>query len=438
MSKILQPKDAQSAIKTGIWPGRFQFVHNGHEYVLSNILRGFDEHIVAIVNPNPNRSADVNQPRFDKELNPLNFFQRMLLWKVLAEENKIELSIVPSWHIRKTVLFENEFLPYHCEAYPGRCWIIPIYQSDNEYNKAQDLQSLGEIVCDSEFINEPEKHRSITASLTRRLYKSNNFEKFAEYTPTKLQKLTKIFMDAPNEEPYSYLIIPIIDDEIDFTSLQYAINWAKEADNRYVVVAISIGVEDGDEWWFRQAKRLRSEYPYYKKMLALQKIFQQLEITRYLITPIFVQGNDFGNVFSYCSAFLPLRDKSAWVINKDAQYNYNLLVSLETQHVQTIDNSVALVEEKNYRCFCVPELKPLPQRAELLIKQHILNLYNTISDFIMLHSVSTNETELSICARFGSMPAKLMQIIKKLEYNVISEQQAYASYFSLKKQWDEK
>ena len=88
MNKILQIHEAQCAIKTGIWPGRFQFVHNGHAYVFSSILSRFNERIVAVVNPNPNISADINQPRFDKELNPLNYFQRMLTQ--LVEHSLIE------------------------------------------------------------------------------------------------------------------------------------------------------------------------------------------------------------------------------------------------------------------------------------------------------------------------------------------------------------
>ena len=438
MNKVLQLNDAQSTIKTGIWPGRFQFVHNGHEYVLSNILSVFNERIISIVNPNPNKSADVSQPRFDKELNPLNYFQRMLLWKVLAEENKIEVSIVPSWHIRRIVLFENEFLPFHCQEYPGRCWIIPIDQSENEYNKARDLQKCGEVICDSDFICEPAIHRSITASLTRKLYKSNNIDKFNEYTPKCLQHLIKIFMDSPNSDPYNYAIIPLINDNIDFTSLQFAINWVKEECNRYIVVAISIGVEDCDEWWFRPAKRLESKYPYYKKMVALQNIFKQLGVSKYLITPIFVKGNDFGNVFPYCSAFLPLRGKSTWIINKDIKYDYNLLISLETQNIKFIDKSTILVDENNYEHFCVSELEPLPQITDYSINEHILNLHKAITDFIMLHLTSDDDTELNICAKFSEVPEQLMQIIKKLQYNVISEQQAFYNFSSLKRRWEEK
>lgn len=438
MNKILQIHEAQCAIKTGIWPGRFQFVHNGHAYVFSSILSRFNERIVAVVNPNPNISADINQPRFDKELNPLNYFQRMLLWKLLAEEYKIEISIVPAWHIRRIVLFENEFFPFHCQEYPGRCWVVPIDQSENEYNKARDLQKSGEIICDSDFSSEPAVHRSITASLTRKLYKSNNFDKFNEYTPKCLQNLIKIFMDCPSSDPYNYLIIPIIDDKMDFTSLQFAINWVKESSNRYIVVAISIGVDDCEGWWFKPAKRLKSKYPFYKKMVAVQNIFKQLGISKYLITPIFVKGNNFGNAFPYCSAFLPLRDKATWLINRDMEYEYNLLVSLETQNVKTIDKTITLVDENNYAYFCVPELEPLTQLVEHSLIERILNLHSAISDFIKLHFTSVDETELNICTRFSKVPEQLMQIVKKIKYNVLSEQQAFNIFSSFKKQWEEK
>ena len=438
MNKVLQLNDAQSTIKTGIWAGRFQFIHNGHEYVFSNILSAFDERIISIVNPNPNISADVSLPRFDKELNPLNYFQRMLLWKVLAEENKIDVLIIPSWNFRKVALFENEFLPFHCQEYPGRCWIVPVDQGENEYNKARDLQRCGEVVCDSDFSNEPEIYRSITASVTRKLYESNNLKKFNEYTPECLQSLTKIFMDSPNSEPYNYVIVPLIDDKIDFSSLQFAINRLEEDCNRYIVIAISIGVEDCDEWWFKPAKRLESKYPYYRKMLVLRNIFKQLGISKYLITPIFVKANDFGYTFPYCSAFLPLRGKSTWIINKDVNYDYNLLVSLETQNVKFIDKSTTLVDENNFDFFCVPELEPLTQITDYPLVEHTLKLHKSISDFINLHRTSDDDTELSLCAKFSGVSEQLIQLVKKLKYNVISEQQAFRIFSTIRKQWEDK
>lgn len=173
-------------------------------------------------------------------------------------------------------------------------------------------------------------------------------------------------------------------------------------------------------------------------MVAVQNIFKQLGISKYLITPIFVKGNNFGNAFPYCSAFLPLRDKATWLINRDMEYEYNLLVSLETQNVKTIDKTITLVDENNYAYFCVPELEPLTQLVEHSLIERILNLHSAISDFIKLHFTSVDETELNICTRFSKVPEQLMQIVKKIKYNVLSEQQAFNIFSSFKKQWEEK
>ena len=241
-SLIMTPEECKKrGINCGIWQGRFQCVHNGHYFIYDTVLKEFEEQIIAIVNPNPDVPADKSFIRFGSTTNPLNYFQRMLLWKEIIVKDNRRVSVVPCWHARKSVNLEREFLPVHTRLNPKRCWILPLYQDDNELQKARDLEALGEVVCDANWENESVQDRSASASYVRHTLDSNNTQVFEELVPPSIADLTKMLYFG--EDPFEYRIVVLIGDSIDFSSLQRAVCWAKESiDMRRVVVAIAVKV----------------------------------------------------------------------------------------------------------------------------------------------------------------------------------------------------
>ena len=163
-------------MKAGIWQGRFQYVHNGHYYIFKNELPKFEKKIVAIVNPNPHYPACNNFSRFNDNRNPFSYFQRMLLWKAIADHEKMTVIFVPCWHARYKIALENDFLP----AASKRYWIIPIAQDDAEEDKANDLKSKGENIHDADFEKETAEFARISASMIRSNISSgnNNYKKY--------------------------------------------------------------------------------------------------------------------------------------------------------------------------------------------------------------------------------------------------------------------
>lgn len=423
-------KEAQEQIECGIWQGRFQFVHNGHKSVFTSALRGFREQFVAIVNPNPQVLVDDAHVRFDPRLNPFNYFKRMLLWKTIADKEGQDIIIVPCWHARKSVNLENEFLPYHSIDNPGRCWIVPIGQDDNERRKEADLTSLGEIVCDSNYGEESLSCRGIAASLVRQYFESKQWDKFNECVPPCVQELTRAL--ASNSDPYTYRIVPIIDDMMDFSSLQNAINWANQDKNRFIVIAVSVGVENCDHWWFKPATRLKSHYTFYQKAKSLKMMFKNLQVSNFLITPFFIQENDFGRIYTYSEAFLPPSRNSKWVINNNLNYNYGLIARLGNQNIEYISDE--FVDENNLQSFIVPEIEQIPRRQSS-VEHEIINLKGEIEYFLSLHSFDDEE---QLCKMFEDVPAELSNLLIKIKYNVISVAEATEIYKHIKKKWDDK
>ncbi len=426
-------EEAQAQINCGIWQGRFQFVHNGHESVFKSALSGFNEQFVAIVNPNPQVLVDDSFVRFDKRLNPFNYFKRMLLWKTIADHEGQNISIAPCWHARKSISLENEFLPYHSEDNPGRCWIVPIGQDDNERRKEADLTSLGEIVCDSNYGEESISCRGIAASLVRQYFENKQWDKFNECVPVCVQELTRLL--ATNNDPYTYKIVPIIDDMIDFASLQSAINWVEQGENRFIVITISVGVENCSQWWYKSATRLKSHYTFYQKSKAIKNIFKKLSVSNYLITPFFIQENDIGRIYTYSEAFLPSSRNSKWLINSSLKYAYGLEACLGYQNIEEVSN--VFVDEANLQVFIVPEIKQMTKEVTS-VEQEIKNLKDKIEYFLSLHMMLSTNDEKQLCDMFVDTPNELERLLVKIKYNVVSVGEATEIYRNIKKQWDNK
>lgn len=310
----------------GIWQGRFQFVHNGHVFIFEKELSKFKDKYVAIVNPNPlipaTQGGDFD--RFTRNLNPFNYFERMLLWKKVADNSDFTVSIVPCWHGRYAIALENEFLP----PVANRSWIIPVAQSDGEANKANDLRSKGENIHEARsFFEEDDAYAAISASKIR--VGRENGKDWKKYIPTCISQLTEDLLD--NNVNYQYFVVPFIGNTLDIHSLQEALFLLKQSSavERFIVFAISVMVQNGKKewidsnpvntpWWFKAADNTHSNHnlKFYAKAKMINELMTALGIANYLVTPVFIMEESFSTLSEYNNAFLPSAMNTQWIINK--------------------------------------------------------------------------------------------------------------------------
>lgn len=327
----------------GIWQGRFQYIHKGHYYIFRNELPKFDGKIVAIVNPNPYYPACSNFARFNENRNPLTYFQRMLLWKEIADEAELQILIVPCWHARYTIALENDFLPKRNSRY----WIIPVMQDDAEEDKANDLRRQGEQIHCANFESENDEFARINATMVRNSINGNN-KNYKSYIPEVIWELSKkAFLGMDQNE---YFVVPFIDNKIDFFSIQKAIELCKQSkSNSYVLITILVHVSEGEKmwrgeerlpWWFKEAKHPKGTNSYYKRSTIIEQVMNKNEFIKYLITPIFVYNSDVDILNEYNSAFLPHSDNIKVVINEALleadYYKYNFsawLNNIDESHI---------------------------------------------------------------------------------------------------------
>lgn len=321
---------------TGIWQGRFQYIHNGHHYIFKNELPKFEEKMVAIVNPNPIVPACKNFARFNDNRNPFTYFQRMLLWKEIADYEKMQILIVPCWHARYKIALENDFLP----ASNNRYWIIPVAQDDTEEDKASDLRRQGEKIHSADFEKENAEYAMINATMVRQKINRGD-ETYKKYIPEVIWNLTENIFKGIDEN--EYYLVPFIDDKIDINSIQYAMECASKSEkNCYILFTVTVHVSNGntewkDEnslpWWFKPARHPNGGKTFYKKAKLIERLMKKLGYIKYLITPIFVMDEDVDILSEYNSAFLPSINNIKVIINeyflKLGYYKYNFMAWLD-------------------------------------------------------------------------------------------------------------
>lgn len=330
---------------TGIWQGRFQYIHNGHYYIFKNELPQFEHKMVAIVNPNPNYPACSNFARFNDNRNPFTYFQRMLLWKKIADYEGIQVIIVPCWHARYKIELENDFLPTQDTRY----WIIPITQDDAEEDKANDLRSKGEKIYSADFEKENAEYARINATMIRQNISQGN-EIYRQYVPECIWALTEDLFRGIDKN--RYFMVPFIDNKIDLYSIQSAIEAVNQFEgNSYILFTITVHVSNGEmewkdenelPWWFKPARHPNGGKTFYKKAKLITELMETLEITDYLITPIFIMGEDIDVLSKYNNAFLPSVNNTKTIINRSFTnsdfYKYNFIAWLD--NIDLSDNVV--------------------------------------------------------------------------------------------------
>lgn len=335
---------------TGIWQGRFQYIHNGHYYIFKNELPKFEQKMVAIVNPNPSYPACSNFARFRDNRNPFSYFQRMLLWKKVADFEKMQVSIFPCWHARYKIALENDFLPTPASRY----WIIPVAQDDAEEDKAADLKRQGEKIHSADFEKENAEYAMINASMVRQKINRGD-DTYKKYIPEAIWELTeKIFRGIDDNE---YYMVPFIDDKIDIYSTQCAADAVNQSEKEsYILFTITVHVSEGETewrnenalpWWFKPARHPNGGKTFYKRARLIEELMKNMEITNYLITPVFIMSNDIDVLSEYNSAFLPSVNNIKIIVNESflklGYYKYNFMAWLD--NIDVDDNTVYITSD---------------------------------------------------------------------------------------------
>ena len=317
---------------TGIWQGRFQYIHNGYYYVFKNELSKFENKMIAIVNPNPQYPPTKDFDGFKLVRNPFNYFQRMLMWKKIIDNQNWDVMMFPCWHGIYKIALENDFLPDRGK----RCWIVPLSQHEAELDKAAALQRNGEHIYAADFEKEDPEYAVLNPAIIRK-YINQNDDTYKKYLPKCIWDLTEE-LALQQEDLNKYYLIPVIGNKFDISSLQYALSKIKDESNSYIIFAVDVHVSKGEKewkdkehlpWWFKPAKHPEQGLKYYKRAEVIAEIMTLLSERRYFITPLFVYDKDLDILGEYNRAFLPDIENIRLVINKDYEaeteefYKYN-------------------------------------------------------------------------------------------------------------------
>jgi len=293
--------------KYGIWGGRFQIIHKGHEYVLDYVAKHYSNVCIGIVNPNPKipPCSVLEHEKFLPEKNPLTYFQRVYLWNRLLKHHSINAVIVPHWHPRKSLKLEGTFLP---QPKGQREWIIPFLPGE-EY-KIQDFKDAGEIVRELHEI--PNDIQVIHSSNIKRLFDEKN-RSFKSGIPEELLKVTQQLLNGEsiNEK---YIIVPILGDNIHPLLICGGIQLALETGYR-IIFAPTVKVAKEKEWWNYTSDE-QDYFTFYQKHEMINVIMQALNFYDYLVIPIII-----NNGICEIESFFPESNFRAWFFVNEINTN---------------------------------------------------------------------------------------------------------------------
>lgn len=465
---LYEGKDYTSKIEeneAGIWQGRFQIIHNGHYHVFEESLSKFSVKMVAIVNPNPNVKP-CDYENFKEAIdNPFTFFERMLLWKMIADDynakhtEKIQVIMFPCWHAQEHLEFEkNEFLPRK------RKWIVPFEtnadtNNDPQAKKAHNLKNMCEEVYRAPLENENIKNLSgaqrksfndvplsrLHASQVRALL-DTDAKSPIEYTyekcvPECIEKLQKELYQnirnnrAPfNEIDLSFISIPYIGNQLQPYLLQTAVDMVNSINNAYLVIIISIRVKNVPEkwgekempWWFQSPNHQDNKHniSYFEKAKMLIALMDKLNFNRYLITPLFVKNSSFDVLREYNEAFLPPHDKNSWILSENDDYSYGF-----REYLQNLGDLNIISVKNNDLCESIKSFFDNSKFKNFLMKSEtIIPIDQTTLNMIEARIIDIFE-RLTKLAGQPSPPENVSQYLdiireiqnKKQEYRTIQE-----------------
>lgn len=317
--------------KYGIWGGRFQIIHKGHEFVLQYVAKHYPNVCIGIVNPNPAFPAwnTLEHEKFEPKRNPFTYFQRAYLWNLLLRYHSIEAVIVPHWHPRKSLELESTFLPYPQKS---REWVIP-YLSGEEY-KIEDFENAGEIVCIL-YDEEPAELKLIHASEIRHLFCNGN-NHFKAYIPEKIQLATEKFLKGENLDE-QFIIVPILKDNLHPLLICGGIQLAFDT-NKKLIFAPVVYVRDEDKWW--RVKPIEDYFTFYQKYEMINIVMKGLQFYDYMVLPIIVKNNQCEAI----DAFMPDSNRRTWFfinrINSSSVFKQIRSEEILTIDTKTVSNDI--------------------------------------------------------------------------------------------------
>ena len=312
----------------GIWGGRFQVIHKGHEFVLEYAAKNYKNICIGIVNPNldcPPCTVKEHE-KFAKSENPFTYFQRAYLWDLLLKHHGINAVIVPHWHPRKSLELEATFLPPKGE----REWIIP--HIHDEIFKIEDFENRREkVFCD---FNLPVELTNICASKIRKWFT----EKHSDFTcdiPQAILTETENFLNG-NKYTGKYIIVPIIGDNIHPSLLcggiQQAINSGKK-----IVFAPIVKVKDENEWWKFKPIVDCNILTFYQRYEIINELMKEIGYYGFMVLPIIVRNE----TCEHLDAFMPAISDRTWLFhdkfNTDPAFNDIIrnedMIQLDTKNI---------------------------------------------------------------------------------------------------------
>lgn len=289
----------------GIWGGRFQIIHRGHEFVLSYVNNNYNNVCIGIVDPIPdNPPCDVlEHEKFDPQKNPFTYFQRAYLWNLLLRHNSIEAVIVPHWHPRKSLKLESTFLPLPPHT---RHWVIPFLPGEDF--KIKDLEKAGEIV---DVLDEEENDnlKLIHSSRIKKLF-DDKVKDFKDDIPEKIQFQTEDFLNRKKLEE-NFIIIPILGDNLHPLLICGGIQLSFD-NNQKLIYAPVVNVVNEKKWWNFESIE-DGNFTFYEKHEIINVIMKKLQFYDYMVAPIIVKNNKCQAIDS----FLPKPDSRTWFFTKE-------------------------------------------------------------------------------------------------------------------------
>ena len=348
-------------IKYGIWGGRFQIIHKGHEFVLQYVAKNYPHVCIGIVNPNPLTPAwnILEHEKFEPQKNPFSYFQRIYLWNKLLRYHGIEAVIVPHWHPRKSLKLESTFLPLSKKS---REWIIPFLQ-DEEY-KITDLEKMGEKVFT--LLEEPAELRIIHASEIKRLFDIKDVN-FKMNIPEPIQLITEEFLKKKSMDE-QFIVIPILNDNLHALLFCGGIQLSVDKGKNLIFAPI-VNVRNEDNWW--KFEPTDSDYfTFYQKHEIINNVMKNLNFYDYMVIPIIVKNNKCEAIDS----FLPDSNNRSWFFINGI-------------------NSSSLFKEFRFEDILRYDLNAIPEDIYLNVFSSIFDSYNERHYYDKLFNDDENESE---------------------------------------------
>ena len=279
----------------GIWGGRFQIIHIGHEFVLKYVSEHYLNVCIGIVNPIPScPPCDIKEhDKFLVDKNPLSYFERVYLWDILLKHHNIDAVIVPHWHPRKSLALEWTFLP---QPKNKRTWIIPNLIGEDvkilDFEKADETVEVLEIPADIKLIHSSELRRFFNE----------------KYIPETIRNETKNIVND-GEISQKYIIVPILGDDINPLLLCGGIQLSFDK-GCSIIFSPVVKVGKDEIWW--NSRSIDDDYfTFYQKHEIINKLMHEVEFYDFLVIPFIVQ-NDLCNS-EIIASFFPKQKYRSWL-----------------------------------------------------------------------------------------------------------------------------